>query len=76
MKISTKLDSNKNKILILGANGFLGSNIIQLRSRNKIIFKDFYSSFSIEERFFIASMRDDNFLRGSPKLNIIYGRFC
>ncbi|GAF82948.1 unnamed protein product, partial [marine sediment metagenome] len=40
MKISTKLDSNKNKILILGANGFLGSTIIQLRRENKVIYKD------------------------------------
>ncbi|GAG53837.1 unnamed protein product, partial [marine sediment metagenome] len=40
-KNSTKIDRNKNKILILGANGFLGSNIIQLRSENKVIFKDF-----------------------------------
>jgi len=41
MKTSTKIDRNKNKILILGANGFLGSNIIQLRRENKVIFKDF-----------------------------------
>ncbi len=41
MKISTKIERNKNKILILGANGFLGSNIIQLRSKNKLIYKDF-----------------------------------
>jgi len=41
MKISTKIERNKNKILILGANGFLGSNIIQLRNKNKLIYKDF-----------------------------------
>jgi len=41
MKISTKIDRNKNKILILGANGFLGSNIIQLHSKNKLLYKDF-----------------------------------
>jgi len=41
MKSSTKIDRNKNIILILGANGFLGSNIIQLRRKNKIVDKDF-----------------------------------
>ena len=41
MKISTKIDRNKNKILIFGANGFLGSNIIQLRSKNELIYRDF-----------------------------------
>ncbi len=41
MKISTKIDRNKKKILILGANGFLGSKIIQLRSKNKLLYNDF-----------------------------------
>jgi len=41
MKISTKTDRKKNKLLILGANGFLGSNIIQIRSKNKLLNKDF-----------------------------------
>lgn len=41
MKISTKIDKNKNKVLIFGANGFLGSNILQLRSKNELIYRDF-----------------------------------
>ena len=41
MKISTKIDRNNNTILIIGANGFLGSNIIQLISKNKLRYKDF-----------------------------------
>ena len=41
MKISTKIDRNKKKILILGANGFLGSNIVQLRGSNKLIDKNY-----------------------------------
>ena len=62
MKISTKLDSNKNKILILGANGFLGSNIIQLRSKNKIIFKDF--------SFIAADLHNNNIDKAVPFYHI------
>ena len=62
MKISTKLDSNKNKILILGANGFLGSNIIQLRSKNKKFFKDF--------SFIAADLHNNNIDKAVPFYHI------
>ena len=37
MKPNIKIDSNLKKILIIGANGFLGTNVIQFRDRNKKI---------------------------------------
>jgi len=40
MKPNIKIDSNLKKILIIGANGFLGTNLIQFRDRNKKIYQD------------------------------------
>ncbi len=62
MKISTKIDRNKNKILILGANGFLGSNFIQLRSKNKIMYKDF--------SFIAADLHNNNIDKAIPFYHI------
>jgi len=40
MKGNTKIDKNLRRILIIGANGFLGTNIIQFRDQNKNVFHD------------------------------------
>jgi len=62
MKISTIIDRNKNKILILGANGFLGSNIIQLRSKNKFLYKDY--------SFIAADLHNNNVDKALPFYHI------
>ena len=40
MKPNIKIDRNLKKILIIGANGFLGTNLIQFRDKNKKIYQD------------------------------------
>jgi len=58
MKPNIKIDSNLKKILIIGANGFLGTNIIQFRDRNKKIYQDSF--------FIAADLQNTNIEKDIP----------
>ncbi len=58
MKINTKADKNLRRILIIGANGFLGTNIIQIRDQNPNIFHDSF--------FIAADLQNTNIEKAIP----------
>jgi len=58
MKNNTKADKNLRKILIIGANGFLGTNIIQLRDKNQSVFHDSF--------FIAADLQNTNIEKDIP----------
>ena len=62
MKPNIKIDSNLKKILIIGANGFLGTNIIQFRDRNKKIYQDCF--------FISADLQNTNIEKDIPFYHI------
>ena len=58
MKPNIKIDSSLKKILIIGANGFLGTNLIQFRNRNKKVYQDSF--------FIAADLQNTNIEKDIP----------
>ncbi len=58
MKNNIKIDRDQKKILIIGANGFLGTNIIQNRGRNGKFYQDSF--------YIAADLYDNNIEKGIP----------
>lgn len=53
MKNTIKIDENLKKILIIGANGFLGTNLLDLYEKEDSIYKNFYFSAADLEKTYI-----------------------
>ena len=58
MKNNIKIDRDQKKILIIGANGFLGTNLIQYRDRNRKIYQDYF--------FIAADLQNNNVEKAIP----------
>ena len=58
MKNNIKIDRDQKKILLIGANGFLGTNLIQYRDRNRKIYQDYF--------FIAADLQNNNVEKAIP----------